>query len=380
MKAYYLFLLFFVNVFFTNSLQATHLVGGNFQIGRIDPIARAYCIQLYLYRDKINFFGNGNTSELADAVTIVISGTKSGEIMSLMAPLISLADLSADTQVGVYYVNYIFEKSEECEENFIISFSDSFVSNCVINTQNQKSTNFYTETFLNFEEADVINNSTTYQELPIIYCSLGSKVIHTPIWEDVDKDSLSVELVYTLGKEQYRDLQQFTTSNGTVKIDEQKRFVWDAPNTVGCFSVGLKVAEWRRNSTGKYVQIGYTIRYLHIRVLNDGKTYNPTKSSTVVCSPPLIGGSVNTDLTPKKFRLQIYPNPSADEVVFKTTEAGELYVYSLIGKTLKEKIIINVCGRTYINVRHWENGVYIFYFRGKKQGKEVFQKFVKVGS
>jgi len=379
MKAYFFILLFFVNVFFTNSLQATHLVGGNFQIARTNPTTRSYCIQLYLYRDKANPFGNGQTAEFANEATIMIVGTKSGETTRLTAPLINLMDVSVETQLGMYQINYTFENNKECEENFTISFSNSFVSNCIMNTQSTKPTGFYTETFLNFEEADMVNTSATYQQIPVIYSSLGSGIVHNPIQEDADKDSLSVELEYKMELNQYTDLSLFTTSNGSVKIDEQKRLIWDAPSSTGCFSVGLKVGEWRKNFEGKYVQVGYSIRYLHIRVLSDGKTYNPITAHTGTCSPPLIS-SGNTDLTPKKFQLQIYPNPSADEVIFKTTEAGELYIYSLTGQTFKEKIMISDCGRIYINVEYWENGVYIFYFKGKRQGREVFQRFVKVGS
>ncbi|KOY86575.1 hypothetical protein AD998_10850 [bacterium 336/3] len=380
MKAYYLFLLFFVNILFTSSLQATHLMGGNFQIGRIDPIARAYCIQLYLYRDKTNLVGNGATAELADAVAIDIRGTKSGWMGQIIARMVNLRGLNADIQLGVYQINYTFAKSEECDENMTISFSESYLNGCTINTRDPDSKDFYIETVLNFEEADVVNNSVTYQEVSVIYSNLGDKIVHTPILEDPDKDSLSVALEYEMGLVKYLDLQRFTKPNGTVKIDEQNRFIWDAPSSIGCYHVGLRVGEWRKNAQGKYVQIASSTRYMHFKIFNGGRIYQPIKAFTGTCSPPLIGGSVNTDLIPKKFELQIYPNPSADIVVFTTTEAGELYVYNLIGYTLKEKINIEICGKTYINVWDWQNGVYIFYFKSKTRGKKVFQKFVKVGS
>jgi hypothetical protein len=380
MKAYYLFLLFFVNVLFTSSLQATHLMGGNFQIRRIDPASRTYCIQLYIYRDKTNLFGNGQTAELADIASIGMRGTKSGSwIGQITARLIRLSDLNANIQLGVYQVNYTFEKSEECDENMTISFSESYLNGCTVNTRSPDSNDFYIETVLNFEEADVVNNAVVYQEIPVIYSNLGAKIIHTPILEDPDNDSLSVALEYEMGTVKYIDLQRFTTPNGTVKIDEQNRFIWDAPSSIGCYHVGLRVGEWRKNAEGKYVQIASSTRYIHFKILNDGRTYQPISVLNDVCYSPLQSVG-NTDLIPKKFNLQIYPNPSADIVVFTTTEAGELYIYNLIGYTLKEKINIGVCGKTYINVWNWENGVYIFYFRGKKQGKEVFQKFVKVGS
>jgi hypothetical protein len=355
-------------------------MGGNFQIRRIDPTTRTYCIQIYLYRDKTNLVGNGATAELADVVAIDMRGTKSGSwIGQITARMVSLRDLSADVQVGLYQVNYTFAKSEECDESITISLSESYLNNCTMNTASPDQKDFYIESVLNFEEVDVVNNSVTYQEIPVIYSNLGDKIVHTPILEDLDKDSLSVALEYEMGQVKYKDLQIFTTPNGTVKIDEQNRLIWDAPSSIGCYHVGLRVGEWRKNAEGKYMQIASSTRYIHFKIFNGGRTYQSIPVLNDVCYPP-VQNVGNTDLTPKKFDLQIYPNPSADRVVFTTTEAGELYVYNLIGYTLKEKINIGVCGKTYINVWDWQNGVYIFYFRGKKQKREVFQKFVKVGS
>jgi len=255
--------------------NATHLQAGQITLTRLDPVSLTYRITLIVYRDKVNLFGDGQTAELANEATIVIYDNANREITRLTAPLIDLRDLNSDVQQGTYVINYTFAGAG----SFKVAFSESYRNGCIANMASPDQTDLYVESQLVINSFLGINNSPILLAAPIDYAGLGQKFLHNPAAYDPDGDSLSFKLVtpqsaLNTNVRNYRDLVNFLGpaeggGPGSVNISAtQGTLTWNTPNSIGCFNLAIKVEEWRKNSTGRYVFLGYVIRDMQIIVRN----------------------------------------------------------------------------------------------------------------
>jgi gliding motility-associated-like protein len=254
---------------------ATHLQAGQITLTRLDPISLTYKITLIVYRDKVNLFGNGPTAELANEATIVIYNNNNQEQARLTAPLTNLIDLNTDVQQGTYVVNYTFAGAG----SFKIAFSESFRNGCVINMASSDQTDLYVESLLVINSFLGVNNSPVLLAAPVDYAGLGQKFLHNPAAYDPDGDSLAFKLVtpqsgLNTNVRNYRELTNFLGpaeggGAGSFGINAvQGTLTWNTPNTIGCFNVAIKVEEWRKNTAGRYIFLGYVIRDMQIIVRN----------------------------------------------------------------------------------------------------------------
>lgn len=254
---------------------ATHLQAGQITLTRLDPVQLTYRITLIVYRDKVNLFGNGQTAELADTADIVIYDNNNREIITLKAPLTNLTDLNTDVQQGTYVINYTFAGAGA----FKITFAESYRNACIQNMASPDGTDLYVESQIIINSFLGINNSPILLAAPIDYAGLGQKFLHNPAAYDPDGDSLAFKLVtpqsaLNTNVRNYRDLVNFLGpaeggGPGSVSINPtQGTLTWNTPNTIGCFNIAIRVEEWRKNSTGRYVFLGYVVRDMQIIVRN----------------------------------------------------------------------------------------------------------------
>ncbi|MDX1904461.1 MAG: gliding motility-associated C-terminal domain-containing protein [Thermonemataceae bacterium] len=306
MRNYKNILILFVLLFsVAQKTWATHLQAGQITLTRLDPIALSYRITLVVYRDKVNLFGSGPTAELDNQATIVIYNANDQIIQTLTAPLTSRIDLTNEVEQGTYIVNYTFSGAGA----YNIAFSESYRNGCIINMSTPDATDLYVESQLVINSFLGVNNSSVLLASPVDYAGLGQKFIHNPGAYDPDGDSLAYSLVtpqsgLNTNVRNYRSPSNFLGAAeaggaGSFSIDPITGTVtWDTPNTIGCFNIAIKVEEWRKNSSCRYVFMGYVIRDMQIIVRNSNNKRPSLSIPTDICvaaNSNLIAGITASD-------------------------------------------------------------------------------------
>ncbi len=78
------------------------------------------------------------------------------------------------------------------------------------------------------------------------------------------------------------------------------------------------------------------------------------------------------DKNNEKLSLKAYPNPAKNNLIIKTKEKGNLFLYNTKGQILMEKQIQN--SETQLDISNFSNGLYILIFKTEK--RQLFQKII----
>lgn len=146
----------------------------------------------------------------------------------------------------------------------------------VINFPNSVNQPFYLETLLNINAFMGPNNSVALTRDPIDEACTFSCFYHNPGAVDVDRDSLSYELVMCKGENGLGQIgvtipgyaYPNSGANGIFNINATDgTLTWCDPQQPGEYNVAFYIKEWRKNVTdGTWVLVGFVMRDMQIIV------------------------------------------------------------------------------------------------------------------
>ncbi len=171
-------------------------------------------------------------------------------------------DPSYKVKKNIYTIEHVYPGAG----SFVIHSFDPNRNGGVINIGNSINTAFYIESLLVINNFTGANSSPVLLNAPIDKACIGQCFYHNPGAYDVDHDSLSYQITTS------RDAGGQTVGGyyyppGNYGIDAVTgTLYWCAPATQGEYNLAFIVREWRKNTNGKYQQIGYVLRDMQVVV------------------------------------------------------------------------------------------------------------------
>ena len=127
-----------------------------------------------------------------------------------------------------------------------------------------------------FGDNNYINNSVQLLYSPLDQACLGKKFIHNPGAVDIDGDSLSYEIAASekacgVAAFPYAFPDTYPEPNTPINIMTVDaitgNLIWDSPQQLGEYNVGIRIFEWRKYPNGVYGKIGVVLRDMQINVI-----------------------------------------------------------------------------------------------------------------
>ena len=279
---------------------ATHLLGGEIQVKKINSQALTYEIIA-----KIYFDGTGGLTAANNTTDIKICVGDGKN--TVVVPRTSLTALGNRVLLGVYTATYTYASAGR----YTVSAGLENRSNDIRNIRNSANTPFSIQTTFSTDGA----NSTPVLNAPIGLVSAGVRQIYNYNVNATDADGDS--LVYRLGHSKQQeesctttDIKNFvypneTTQEGVFRLNARNGdLTWNAPTAVGFYAFVIVVEEWRNG-----VKISETQRDLMVQVEDKG---GPS-----VAIPPFelsndVPGIVTSVLEPESSEsiLRVFPSPA----------------------------------------------------------------------
>ncbi|HFC00407.1 MAG TPA: T9SS type A sorting domain-containing protein, partial [Phaeodactylibacter sp.] len=75
---------------------------------------------------------------------------------------------------------------------------------------------------------------------------------------------------------------------------------------------------------------------------------------------------------PSKYQLKVYPNPANDLLVIEWEKGGKevvFQIYDIMGRKIEDMTATG--GRKYLDISHWENGIYLVVINGEEVQRVV---------
>ena len=154
------------------------------------------------------------------------------------------------------------------------------------------------------------NTSPKFINHPIAYgCLNNGCFTYNPLATDIDGDSLAYKLLPCTGYGQIPSYA-FPTAGvgGTFSIDSVTALLsWCNPQLSGDYNVAIKIEEWRKNTDGDYILIGYVIRDTQFTIDNcTGIDDRNTKNTEVLVYPNPAKETITISLSKDKYTIELY--------------------------------------------------------------------------
>jgi gliding motility-associated-like protein len=292
MRSFYTIVLFILAL---ANVQATHIVGGDFYYEYLG--GDKYRITMKLYVDCYN--GNPGAISLDETANIGIFTADDNQLYDLVeitrtGPIhlngVVYKCIVNPGNVCVDQYNYVFvTELPKRKKGYILAFQRCCRNNTIRNIIDAEGTG--ATYWVQVPDRDVIatDNSPIFKKFPPIYVCKSFPFVFDHSATDKDGDSLSYEL-YQPYSGADRDSSRpvppkgppfnnvwweggFSTNdqmggNPRLEIDEKTGELTVTPNALGQYVIGVKVLEWRKNSSGVYVNIGETLRDYQFNVVD----------------------------------------------------------------------------------------------------------------
>ncbi len=283
-SAFFLFL-------FIHGLFATHNRAGEILYKRIPPYTATVnnvVVPVYNYQFQINTYteinspgGNADRCKLilhlGNGDSIIMprvngpsagpggdcAGTNNGEELNFTTKYNKYVGEYRYTTPGIYTV-YVYDPNRNAGVINIIGG----------NSVNQP---FYLESMLVISNFIGTNTSPDFTSRPLDNGCLGICFSHNPGAYDPDGDSLSYELTFCRGIDQNGNIgasipgyvYPATGPGGTYNIHPTNGILtWCSPQQNGEYNLAFIVTEWRKNTAGQYIRVGYVLRDMQVKVLS----------------------------------------------------------------------------------------------------------------
>jgi len=261
---------------------ATHNRAGEIVYKRIAPFTQVIpgvgTVQVYTYSITLTkytddgpgiadrcvdtiYFGDGQRG-IADR----INGPSTFCDCDLHCGEIVISDPGYTVKKNIYTIIHTYSGSG----SYLIHSYDPNRNNNVINIPNSVNQSFYLETLLVINNFTGANTSPEFKYSPIDRACSGKCFYHNPGAYDVDGDSLSYEISTSRGDNgQTVPGYSFPDagSSGIYGIHPITGLLtWCKPQATGEYNLAFIVKEWRKNTSGVYVLIGYVLRDMQVVV------------------------------------------------------------------------------------------------------------------
>jgi len=287
MKKVLLFLLLLYSV----KIFATHNRAGEILYKRIAPYTATvnnvvypvynYYFQINTYTEINSPGGNADRCKLilhlgnGDSITLPrvngpaagsggdCGGTFNGEEINFTTKYNKYVGTYAYTTPGIYRV-YMYDPNRNAGVINIIGG----------NSVNQL---FYLESMLVISNFVGANSAPDFTSRPLDNACLGICFYHNPGAFDADGDSLSYELTFCRGIDQNGNVgapipgyvYPNTGPGGSYSIHPTNGILtWCTPQLNGEYNLAFIVREWRKNTDGKYFEVGYVLRDMQVKTLS----------------------------------------------------------------------------------------------------------------
>lgn len=262
---YYFFMLFSLGLFM--QARATH--------NRAGEITYRWLFG-YTYEIKIITYTNIGSSNLADRCEDTLyfgDGPNSRAIVPRSNGGNTLCSGSAQDGVAISSTiklnEYKTTHTYPGPGNYKLSMTDPNRNAGVINLPNSVNQVFYIESYLVISTFLGPNSSPVLNFPPIDKGCTGKCFLHNPAASDADGDSLSYELTYCRGTGGLicPGYSYPATGGGTYNVNPTTgTLTWCTPQQQGEYNLAMIIREWRKNSDGLYVLVGYVLRDLQVDV------------------------------------------------------------------------------------------------------------------
>jgi gliding motility-associated-like protein len=207
------------------------------------------------------YFGDGQSGEaprVNGGTTLCNNCNNCGEIILNTPPYI--------VKKNVYVIVHTFPGSG----SYLIRSFDPNRNGGVINIPNSIDQPFYIETLLIINNFTGANSSPEFKYAPIDRACIDKCFYHNPGAYDSDGDSLSYEISTSRG-ENGQTVPGYSYPDpgpgGTYGINPVTGLLtWCKPQASGEYNLAFIVKEWRKNTSGIYVLIGYVLRDMQVVV------------------------------------------------------------------------------------------------------------------
>lgn len=276
------------------SLQATHNRAGEITYRWINGLTYEVTITTYtracqLCADRCELSiswgdGSGDTLPRANGPSIVCATARDGEIID------PLNQIRKNIYIGTH--------TYDAPGIYTIVMEDRNRNAGISNILNSDQVPFFIETELFISPSLGTNSSPIFTNPPVERGCVGKRFEHNGGVFDPDGDSLAYRLV--LSKAQNGDPIQTIYDpqyvQDSVKIDPYTGLLyWDLPRNVGQFNFAFEVTEYRKNSAGRWVRIGYVTRDMQVDIEDCGN--NPPVVNPVGPFCVEAGTSINFSVT-----------------------------------------------------------------------------------
>ncbi len=287
---------------------ATHNRAGEITYKRIAPFTQnipgvgtfpvyTYSITLTKYTDDgpgvadrcvdTIYFGDGQRGE-----AYRINGSSSFCDCNGPCGTIIISDGTYKVKMNIYTIVHTYPSSG----SYLIHSFDPNRNAGVINIPNSVNQSFYLETLLVINNFTGANSSPEFKYAPIDRACIDKCFYHNPGAYDSDGDSLSYEISTSRG-ENGQTVPGYTTPDagpgGVYGINPVTGLLtWCKPQSSGEYNLAFIVKEWRKNTSGIYVLIGYVLRDMQVVVgtcpNNDPPFITPPIDTCVVAGATIL--------------------------------------------------------------------------------------------
>ena len=319
-------LLFFL--FASLALQATHNRAGEITYRWINGLTYEVTITTYtracqLCADRCELTiqwgdGSGDTLPRSNGPSIVCANANDGVIID------PINQIRKNIYVGVH--------TYDAPGIYTIVMEDRNRNAGISNILNSDQVPFYIETELFISPSLGTNSSPIFTNAPVERGCVGKRFEHNGGAFDPDGDSLAYRLVFSRAQngDPIQTIYDPQYVQDSVQIDPNTGLLyWDVPQNVGQFNFAFEVIEYRKNSQGRYVKIGYVTRDLQVDIEDCGN--NPPQVNPVGPFCVEAGSSLNfpvtaTDVDGDDLTLEAFGGPFAVQTptaTFPTVDGPE---------------------------------------------------------
>jgi gliding motility-associated-like protein len=156
---------------------------------------------------------------------------------------------------------------------YTISMEDRNRNAGINNIINSDQITFYIETELFISQSIGPNSSPILTNPPVERGCINKRFEHNAGAYDPDGDSLAYRLTVSRAEngEPIRTIYDPLYVQDSIRIDSRTGdIIWDAPRNAGQFNFAFEVVEYRKNSQGRYVRIGYVTRDMQVDIEDCG--------------------------------------------------------------------------------------------------------------
>lgn len=277
------FLFFVFSVAFFASVHATHNRAGEILYKRVAPFSSivggvsvptySYLITVIVYTD----FGQSVADRCADTVYFGdgargiakrINGNFSGcNCYNGQVPCgeVIINQANYNVKLNTYTITHVYAGAG----NYLIRMYDPNRNANVRNMTNSVNQAFYVESYLVINNFTGANSSPVFTYDPIDRACKDQCFYHNPGAYDPDGDLLTYEIT-TSRKADGQTVDGYyypSDEGGTFSINSTTGLLsWCNPKFIAEYNLAFIVKEWRKNTSGVYVMIGYVLRDMQVVV------------------------------------------------------------------------------------------------------------------